>query len=79
MKEQFTSGKVSGVARKAYLRVHPSFPRESFKPIRGGYRMTAWESEIMYCRAGGRGYASASGNPVHEYDELPSPAWMAGK
>jgi hypothetical protein len=68
--ERFTSGRVSPAARKTYLRSHPSFSPESFTRVRGGYIMHAWESQIDFARAGGRGYHIGSGEPVHPFDAV---------
>lgn len=65
--EHFTSGKVSAMARKAYLEVNPSM-LGAFTHTRNGYVMRAWESQIAYARAYGRGTASGLGIGVHPFD-----------
>jgi hypothetical protein len=69
--EQYTSGKVSASARRAW-REHPNRSKRThvmFEPIRDGYMMHAWESEIDYCRAMGRGDRSGRGMAQHPFDK----------
>ena len=67
--EPFTNGKVSADARRAVLSQVPKLIDEgAFRPCRGGYQMTAWQSQIDMARAMGRGVASGKGKPVHRFD-----------
>jgi hypothetical protein len=66
--EAFTSGKVSTAAGKAYMADHPWLSVDQLVKIRGGYRMFAWQSQIDYCRAYGRGIASGDDRAPHPYD-----------
>lgn len=71
--ESFTSGRVSAMARKAWLADPCRASRDcAFLPVRDGYEMIAWESEIAMCRAMGRGAATGKGRPVHKFDLLPT-------
>jgi len=54
--EAILSLPVSRAARRAYLRAHPGVA-DSFRAIRGGYRMTGYESQIAACRASGQAEA----------------------
>lgn len=68
--EAFTIGRVSAAARKAYLQGH-ALMADAFMPIRGGYRMAAWESQIDMARACGRGWRAGAGQPIHRFDRKP--------
>jgi hypothetical protein len=70
--EAFTYGKVSAAARRAYLDSHCDFPADHFEPIRGGYMMFAWESEIEMARAMGRGTRTGRGQEIHHFDRRAS-------
>lgn len=67
--EAWTSGLVSGSARKAWRQTRPQsgvdFLPERAKGRRG-WRMIGWESQIAMCRALGRGAAPQ----VHPFDQL---------
>lgn len=69
MMEPFTSGKVSADARLAYLENHPEVKPDQFEPVRGGYKMFAWQSQIDMARACGRGRRSGRNLPPHPFDE----------
>ena len=65
--EAMLSLPVSRAARRTYLRAHPG-EADSFRAIRGGYRMTGYESQIAACRALGQSEARAEGQPAHPFD-----------
>ncbi len=65
--EALLSLPVSRAARRAYLDAHPALA-DNFRPIRDGYRMTGYESQIAACRALGHDAARREGRPVHRFD-----------
>lgn len=65
--EPFTNGKVSPAARRATIATHPNLA-DSFRPIRHGYMMYAWASQIRFARARGRGDHAGRGKPIHRFD-----------
>jgi len=66
--EAFTSGKISPAARRAYLETHSNADASWFSKTSGGYKMHAWESQIAYALAMGRGSHSGRGKEPHPFD-----------
>jgi len=65
--EALLSLPVSRAARRAYLDAHPALA-DNVRPIRDGYRMTGYESQIAACRSLGHDAARRKGRPVHRFD-----------
>jgi hypothetical protein len=73
--EAFTIGRVSAMARRGWLMdEHRARRDRTFTPVRDGYEMIAWESEIAMCRAMGRGVASGKDTAAHRFDLIATPA-----
>lgn len=68
MAEGFTSGKVSALARRAWLEYRGETPSVTFRSCRDGYEMTAWESQIDLCRDFGAARALTVGRAIHRFD-----------
>lgn len=70
--ESFTCGLVSNEAKKSFMWARPYIEESRFHKVRKGnrrgWRFCGWESEIVMCRAMGRGAYHGMKKDPHPFD-----------